>query len=379
MTDDATTTVSLLHPMLDTHGPGWVESRSSKPVVGVSSGLSALFVDCAGPGTRVALVTDPASRLTYSLFHLLDVLGGVWLTRASDGSLRRAVTLEPVRSPAHGLGVTEDGYPLPQDEAPSSVRLDEGRTVDPDAVPWTQLAVVTHHRARAEARLGGTLERLVEALAPGTRTLWGTTEPATTVWDRDFFTAAARSRMPSETRFHVAGGDASGPRYRGWVRIARSDDGVIEETRIVVTGAVAPGVVADALADVAGRQQVLLATAWSMSGRADGTVSAHDRVAPQPLAAVVGARSVRGMQLDVEGLVRRVGGRVLGSSRTPSVLVSFDEGPAGDAEVGAGAGAGAVDGAAAAARWHRFADAVEVVGADEILAAMTPPGVHRAS
>ena len=83
------------------------------------------------------------------------------------------------------------------------------------------------------------------------------------------------------------------------------------------------------------------------------------------------------MQLDVEGLVRRVGGRVLGSSRTPSVLVSFHEGPAGDAEVGAGAGA--VDGAAAAARWHRFADAVEVVGADDILAAMTPPGVRRAS
>jgi hypothetical protein len=96
---------------------------------------------------------------------------------------------------------------------------------------------------------------------------------------------------------------------------------------------------------------------------------------------VVGARSVRGMQLDVEGLVRRVGGRVLGSSRTPSVLVSFDEGPAGDAAAGAGAGAGAgsAEGAAAAARWHRFADAVEVVGADEILAAMTPPGVRRAS
>ncbi|ROS49464.1 DUF6177 family protein [Frigoribacterium sp. PhB24] len=375
MTDDATTSVKLLHPLLDTHGPGWVESRSSKPVVGVSSGLSALFVDCAEFGTRVALVTGPESRLTYSLFHLLDVLGGVWLTRASDGSLRRAVTLEPLRSPAHGLGVTEDGYPLPRDEAPSAVRLDAGRSVDPDAVPWTQLAVVTHHRARAEARLGGTLERLVEALAPGTRTLWGTTEPATAIWDRDFFTAAARSRMPSETRFHVAGGDASGPRYRGWVRVSRSDDGVVEETRIVVTGAVAPGVVADALADVAGRQQVLLATAWSMSGRADATVSAHDRVAPQPVAAVIGARSVRGMHLDVEGLVRRVGGRVLGSSRTPSVLVSFDEGPAGDA----GAGAGADDGAAAAARWQRFADAVDVVGADEILAAMTPPGVRRAS
>lgn len=356
-------TVSLPHPIVDESGPGWVASYSSAPLVGLSSGREALFVDATRAGTRVVIVTAPTSRISFALYQLLTVLGGVWLTRDGAGVLRHAVGGEVVRS--YASLVEPDYEPL------SGETLDErlggiAERVEPDDLrPWLQFTVAVHHPARAETSLGGAMQTLVESVTGEAPAAWGTSEPVTVPWDRSRLTALSRARMPQDSRVYVNGtavnGTARDIRYSGSIRSFRSDIGVTEETRIVFSfpGDASPiDSAADLCTRLAEREQVLMATAWSMRGGVDATIPPYWPTSPQPLAAVIGARAVRSMELDTGLWELEHNARVTGNRRTPSLVIDF----------------GADD-----VRWRRFAGAFDTVGAETLAAVLTPPSLSPRS
>jgi len=351
--------VSLPHPLIDASGPGWAATHTRVPVVGLNSGRSALLTDATRANVRVLVVTPPTSRLTYPLFHLLRLLGGVWLTRDDEGRLRHAVSGQEL--PDYAAAVDPRAALGSLDEPQESVE------VDPEVLPlrlpperlsaWVQVTVAVHHPAREETLLGATAEALVDALAGTSPTAWGTGEPVTASWDRTGITGLARARVPLDTRVYLSG--AGDRPYSGFVRAARTDIGVTEETRLVVA---VPDAVAAEGADVTGRllsrlaerQQVLMATAWASRGAADATIAPYWPSLPQPLAAVVGARAVRSMELDLGRLETDHGATRVGNRRVPSLALTF-----GPEDV----------------RWNRFAAALRAAGPAKLLGALHPPSL----
>ena len=362
---------TLPHPLADASGPGWIATISTAPVVGLTSGRQALLVDATRAGVRVVVVTHDDARLTWGLYQALRLVAGTWVVRDADGGLRHAVGGARVASYVDALG---DPLADQAEAAAVATASDDElatlpRLAEDSVRPWLQFTVAVHHAARAEALTGGTTEALVRAVTGVAPTVWGTSEPPATTWDRSRLTALARARTPRDTRLHVGGsapvesrGGGERVVWTGTIRIARSQTGVTEETRLVFALPEAIGAddstrASSALRGVAERQQVLMATAWSLRGAADATVTPYRPVTPQPLAAVVGARAVRRLGLDATAFAAEHGGSTTGNARTPSLVVPF--------------GADQV-------RWRRFADAVQAVGPGAIQDALVPPGVRRA-
>lgn len=355
--------VALPHPLVDASGAGWVATESTAPVVGLTSGREALLVDATRAGTRVVLVTAADARITVPLYQALRSLAGAWVVRAADG-LRHGVggallarvedaLAHPLDDPAEIARAAS----APDDDLVSAVREQQA-----PPVPWLQWNVVVHHAARAEALLGATTEALVAPLADPTTTVWGTAEPESVAWDRPRLTALARARSPRDTRLLVAGGGQEAVAWSGTVRVARSDTGIVEETRLVAAlpgrgGEVDAERASSALVRLAGRQQVLFATAWSSVGAADATITPFRPTAPEPVAAVVGARAVRSLPVDAVRFADEQGGVLVGPPRTPSLVVAFG---------------------ADETRWRRFGEALGALGADAVRDALVPEGVRRA-
>lgn len=348
-------TVALPHPLVDASGPGWAASISTSKRAILSSGREALFVDAVKAGTRVIIVTASRGRISFPLYQLLSLVGGVWLTRDDIGQLRHAVSGAPVLD-------FEDALHNDPDRVEPELGPPALRTPIIATVPWLQFTVVVHHPARDETRLGGATENLVEAITGKPPTTWGTTEPTLVAWDRARLTALARVRMPRDSRVYVNGA-GGGIRYSGSIRASRSEIGVAEETRLIFALPVKrEQAVLDRTASLCARlaeyQQVLMATAWSMRGAPDATILPYWPTAPQPVAAVVGARAVRSLGITAEEFASRHDAQVVGNPRTPSLVFDFaDE----------------------ALRWSRFSAAFDDIGSAEIIAILTPPGIRHAS
>jgi hypothetical protein len=351
--------VSLPHPIIDESGHDWVASRSTASVVGLTSGREALLVDCARAGVRLILVTQPGAKVTFALYQLLTALNGVWLTRESDGLLRHAVGGEVVDKLSR---VMEPGYVPASPVAPEELLNSLSARVSPaELSPWLQFTVAVHHPARMETSLGGVAQSLVESVTGSAPVAWGTSEPVSIPWDRDRLTALARVRMPRDSRVFLNGGK-DGVRYSGSMRIFRSDIGVTEETRLIFASddASAP-LMHNAAAyceRIAAREQVLIATAWAMRGAPDATILPYWPTTPQPVAAVLGARAVRSMDLDTEEFELGHHATVIGNRRTPALVVDF-----GGDDV----------------RWQRFAQVVHTLGPENLAVFTRPPMVRHAS
>ncbi|NQW87584.1 MULTISPECIES: DUF6177 family protein [unclassified Frigoribacterium] len=362
MSDSRATT--LPHPLADASGPGWIATISTAPVVGLTSGRQALLTDATRSGVRVVVVTHDDARLSWALYQALRLVAGAWLVRDADGHLRHAVGGARVASYDEAL-LDPLGDPV-DGSARATAPADEFALLPQPAVettrPWLQFSVAVHHAARAEALTGTTTEALVTAVAGVAPTVWGTSEPPATVWDRGRITALARARMPRDSRVHVAGSAPDGTVWTGTIRIARSETGLTEETRLLFALPEATGVddatrASSALRSLSEKQQVLLATAWSLRGAADATITPYRPTTPQPLAAVVGARAVRRLGLDAASFAAEHGGTTTGNARTPSLVVPFG---------------------ADATRWQRFAAALDAIGPGVVADALLPPAVRRA-
>jgi hypothetical protein len=316
---------TIAHPLVDAVGTGFVVTESDARVVDLSSARSGLLRETASAGLATVLLTPATSRVTVALLTALRGAGGTWVVRV--GEAYRAVDSDTVAGTVGEAWIAE----------PAPVR----RVLPaPDEVPWTECSVSVLHRATEGAVLGRVTEELLEALAGVAPAAWGLVEPASLSWDTAALTAAARRRAPAPTHLQavavVPGGTAS---IR--IRVARTDQGVLEETRLALprdvlvspNAAVDPDATVDPDAvvdpdtavvavfrDLARRHRVLLATAWRTAGHPDATLGARPRVLPVPLGAVVGARAVRDLGVDPRSVVGD-GIETVGPSRVPSFVL----------------------------------------------------------
>ena len=347
------TPVGFPHPLIDESGAWWATTVSRAPTVGLNSGRSAFFVDCIDAFVRPIVVTTPGARLTMPLFHALQLARGAWICRDSDGSLRDGGTGASVLSFASLVDGSLVGGEIEYGLARVG-SADSGHTAWVDSA-WVQVSMSVHHPARDETTIGVGLERLATALSPHCELAWSSAEPMSVAWDRTAITGLARERMPRDTRLVVAG---SGPHpFSGTLRISRSDIGVTEETRAIFAVdddvALSSEIIWRMLADIADRQQVLIATAWAMRGPADVTIPAFRPMIPQPVAAVIGARAVRTLGLDADYWQSHHGATQVGNVRAPSLAVGFG---------------------AESDRWARFAMALQAIGDEGLTSAMLPVG-----
>ena len=343
------TPVGYPHPLIDESGAGWATTVSRAPTVGLNSGRSAFLVDCIDALVRPIFVTDPQSRLTVALFQAVQLARGAWITRDHDGALRDGGTGASVPSFASLVDGSFTAAEIEYGLARMGSANDSGDTA------WVQVSMSVHHPARDETTIGVGLERLANALSSDCELAWSSAEPVSVAWDRAAITGLARERMPRDTRLVVAG--SSPHPFSGTLRVSRSEIGVTEETRAIFSVddevALSSEIVERMLADIADRQQVLIATAWAMRGPADVTIPAFRPMIPQPVAAVIGARAVRSLQLDPQHWQATHGAIAVGNKRAPSLAVGF--GSESD-------------------RWMRFASALQTIGDERLLSAMLPLG-----
>lgn len=304
---------TIAHPLVDAVGTGFVVTESDARVVDLSSARSGLLRETASAGLATVLLTPATSRVTVALLTALRGAGGTWVVRVGDAY--RAVDSDTV------AGTVAEAWSAP----PAPVR----RVLPaPDEVPWTECSVSVLHRATEGVVLGRVAEELLEALGGTGPAAWGFVEPTSLSWDTAALTAAARRRAPAPTHLQavavVPGGTAS---LR--ISVTRTDQGVLEETRLALprAGGVDPDTTVDpdtvtvaALRDLARRHRVLLATAWRTAGHPDATLGARPRVLPVPLGTVVGARAVRDLGVDPRSVVGD-GIETVGPSRVPSIVL----------------------------------------------------------
>lgn len=353
---------TIAHPLVDAVGTGFVVTESDARVVDLSSARSGLLRETASAGLATVLLTPATSRVTVALLTALRGAGGTWVVRVGDAY--RAVDSDTV------AGTVAEAWTAP----PAPVRP---VLPAPDEVPWTECSVSVLHRATEGVVLGRVAEELLEALGGTGPAAWGLVEPTSLSWDTAALTAAARRRAPAATHLQavavVPGGTAS---LR--ISVTRTDQGVLEETRLALprAGGVDSGSTVDsdttvdpdtvavaALRDLARRHRVLLATAWRTAGHPDATLGARPRVLPVPLGTVVGARAVRDLGVDPRSVVGD-GIATVGPSRVPSIVL--DTGVAARSVVpapvtaspsapgSADAGSPATAPAEAEVRWARF-------------------------
>ncbi len=352
---DERAVVGLPHPLVDAAGPGWVLHDSRAPVVGLSSGRAALLVDAARSGVRVILRTAPGACLTVPMLDTLHRFGGAWCTVDAGGATVMAVDGRPAPTAQHALLIDDRGMPL-DEAAGAALPGPPAPTTRADAVGWRQFSIVLRHPPRAEVRIGRSIEAVADRFPRSAPAAWGSAEPLGLPWDRAAITAAARERMPRETRFFVAGGDAGS--LSAVIRIARTADAVIEEARIVVPASDADD--ADeagtgVLRDLVARDRPITASLWRLRGAEDLTFVPGLPTAPQPVAILAGPRAVRDLGAGVTRATQLEGARLIGRERTPSLLVELPR-------------TGTI---------AHLAQMVERIGAEALARQLTPSGLRQ--
>lgn len=356
----AITQASVLHPLVDVVGDGFVASRSAAPVLGLTEGRMGLLVEAARASMRVLIVTPPHARLTLALTQYLQQLNGQWVVENADGALRMAATGRVI---SH-LAAAFDTSAFDTSPDVAQISADFAAPVS-GGVPWLQFTVSVHHAARDETLLGRSIDIIAQQLGGEPPSGWGTHEPAGIHWNRENVTRFVRGRMPRDTRLFVSGG--TDVPFSATLHVFRSSIGVTEESKTLIAlpggRAAADAVIArvpEVLAEIAGSQQVLFAMAYEQHGAADATFSAVQAPPLTPLAAVVGARAIRDLAIDTAAFQESYGARRVGSPRVPSLVIPFD----GDAPT----------------RWERFAAGIGVIGVDGLQQALgLTPGASRAA
>jgi hypothetical protein len=310
---------TYLHPLLDAKAKGVVISRSSAPRLALSAGRADFLLSAQRQQRRPVLVTTADAVLSDSLLRVLREAGGAWGVSdgdsAWDGLTGRRLRIPEAAQRRPALG--------PEDLHPSFF--------DPDAARQAyrvRFSTARRHRNALETILGGDVESLAQAVAGAPPVGWGMHEPSGMRWDRETLTTHARE-AGTATRYLVAGPRAA-DEFHGSIAVHRTRYGIEELSELLVAvgdeGAASLPArldgVADALAALAPGIP-LFATAFADPGRADLFVGARMPRPSWPLALLIGAPGVRALDVDVDALAARHGGRVLGARRVPSLLIDL--------------------------------------------------------
>ncbi|WP_119869029.1 DUF6177 family protein [Frondihabitans sp. 762G35] len=349
---------SIRHPLIDgiTARVVRVETRAS--VIRLSGPLADVLARPPIGGRRVVIVSPEGSRITIGLRAALTAAGGAWLVRTAagyrdgvTGILRDHVDDFDAADPSAVIGWDEAGE---ADEAAGDRVAPSGS--DPvDRATQLSVDVTVLHRASHETLLGGALEALCEAVGGYRPRAWGRSEPLDHAWDRWVLTQDARHRAPDTSRVIVEG------RHLSAAVTARVTDRGIEET-VALTADVPGGSagvdaavdrVRVALGDLAREALPTFALVLAREGETDRTFRAVSYPPPNPLVLLIGAPSVRRLDLAAAafGEAQRVD--VVGRPAGPAFLL-----PLGDA---------------AHPGWDALHDALDSVGSERLTTLLSPP------
>lgn len=341
---------AIRHPLIDgiTNRVALVESRAR--VVRLSAPLADLLSRPVAQGRTLVLLTPESSRVTIGLRSALVAAGGIWAV-VTPGGFRDGIS-----------GV--DHRTL--DEVVSTAGSQMGRTsgradIEPTAVPAenvaTQLSVdvTLVHRSSHDTLLGGALEVLGEAIGGCRPLACGTSEPLEKRWDRWVLTQDARHRAPESTRIVVEGDHLSA------ALTVRVTDRGIEET-IALTVDVPDGVsgldpaisrLGVALADLTRTSLPTFALVLARQGEIDRCFRPVVYPPPNPIALLIGAPSVRRLDLRREVFAPEQDVVVVGRPSSPAYLLPL--------------------GTANESGWGSLQDALDSVGTERLTTLVDAP------
>jgi hypothetical protein len=340
----------IRHPLVDEISARVVRVESRARVVRLSAPFADLLSRPVLAGRRVALVTPETSRLTIGLRSALVASGGVWVVGTPSG-YRDGITGVDHRTLDAAVAAPEPSL----DPAATSEALPT--TVSPARTVTTQLSVdvTLLHASSTDAVLGAAVETIGLAIGGYHPRAWGHSEPLEKSWDKWAMTQDARHRAPEPSRVLV-----EGERFSAAVT-ARVTDRGIEET-IALTADVPGGT--DGLDDAIGRLGEALsaltrtslptfALVLAREGEPDRCFRPVTYPPPNPVVLLIGAPSVRRLDLHEEVFADEQDVVVVGRPAGPAYLL-----PLGSAEHSG---------------WDALHDALDSVGSERLTTLLEPP------
>jgi hypothetical protein len=332
------------HPAVDELDERYVVFATSSPTVRLNEPFAAFVGEALVRGVRPVLVTTTTARVSPFVSLMMAQVGGVWGVQTRDCAMFDAMS---------GYRVSALGD-LCGEPTVGAERL-PGFTDPPTApVRVVTFDVHTHQRAEPSSRVGAVADVVGGCL--GARwECWSTREPLLQVWDVAALTREAQRSMPESHTYRVVGSDGAFVQ----VQAARTRIGLLERTwgGVPVSDdddvlALAEGV-AEALVGVHNPTVAFVSLAQYDRDRETGAVvqAVRKRPVEAPVAVLVGARAVRDLGVDLDGLVRGHDVRTLGRAKVPCLLVRFD-------------------GASGEQRWTQVARFAQVLGPEAIRRAL---------
>lgn len=314
------------HPIADEFTAECNVYRASSSRVTLSMPLWAFIMDSRSANLRPVLVTRVDAHVSRFVLEELRAANGQWAVDIGSGvyDARSGYRLRGFSELWLGVPTGRhrlEGFELPRTESLGALSFD------------------VHVRARAEkhTRVGAALEHMFVGLGGGTPERWGRWDPLVRSWSEDALMEELRREMPvARRRYVAAGGGAAGS-----VSVARSRDGLMVQVRGVVpvgayerpaeggmrlsaeASAVLPtlrGLGERFLPNVALVSYVQVDEAAGSVGQTVGL-----RHADVPVAALIGARAVRDLRIDVARVREEFGAVPVGLRRAPSLVVRFSE------------------------------------------------------
>lgn len=319
-------TVKQSHPIADEFTAECNVYRASSSRVTLSMPLWAFIMDSRSAGLRPVLVTRADAHVSRFVLEEVRAASGQWAVDTGSG-------VYDARSGYRLRGFSELWTGVPAGRH----RLEGFEAERPNLMGALSFDVHVRARADKHARVGPVLRHVFAGLGGTTPERWGRHDPLTQPWSEDALTEELRREMPVARRRYVEGSGGT----VGSVSAARSRDGVLVQARgVVPIGAyerpgdgaelsleALPGVL-PTLVELAERfvPNVALLSYVQVEERL-GSVgqSVGLRRADVPVAALIGARAVRDLRIDVARVREEFGTVPVGSRRAPSLVVGFRE------------------------------------------------------
>ncbi|MBS3178925.1 MULTISPECIES: DUF6177 family protein [unclassified Pseudoclavibacter] len=314
------------HPIADEFTAECNVFRASSSRVTLSMPLWAFIMDSRSASLRPVLVTRADAHVSRFVLEELRAANGQWAVDTGSG-------VYDTRSGYRLRGFSELWMGVPAGRH----RLEGFEATRSSGLGALSFDVHVRTRAEKQARVGAVVRHLFAGLGGETPERWGRYDPLTQPWSEDALTEELRREMPVARRRYVAGSGGA----VGSVSAARSRDGVLVQARGVVPIGTyeRPGdgaglsleavpTVLPTLVELGERfvPNVVLVSHVQVEERL-GSVgqSVGLRPADVPIAALLGARAVRDLRIDVDRVREEFGAVPVGSRRAPSLIVGFSE------------------------------------------------------
>ncbi|WP_194949751.1 DUF6177 family protein [Actinomyces trachealis] len=295
------------------------------PCAYLSEGLSDLIYSVRTTTKKQIVITIPDGARMTPVFDLVTESAGCYVLVREESGYRDA---------RNGRWSQDIDSIVRNPNTPRTI-LSERRFKPQTHVPLITLSVSIYHPTRHGTVLGRAAELMCQHLMPQDTVLgWGRYEPAGAFWDRRELTKLARKNMP-ETFFTLAGHAQDGSVATGIMQVARTSNGLEEYLEVNLALPSLPvsewaNHVCAFLDAVSSELKPQFALAFRTFGHPDGSIPTTTRMAPTPLAILIGAPGIKQLGVDPAQIINQHGGSLTGRGRRRGILVPLDSPTVGD-------------------------------------------------